>query len=209
MKSQHRAWIVFAVLFFAWNTLPASPFSYFAEMICHWALFLTERTPLSSALQVILIDLIFAALLSVLLLIGRGRSRLYLAGVCSLATLVHHAIYCIQTGKVYAVSPAIVIGLALALLFLIIKAKSPALWLSDAYIVALSVWLIRDGVLPALFDQLHLSQSPMADFLDLPADPLIRKLDHFLQIPQIVWAILPLLLAVLPLCLFAKGRQKG
>lgn len=209
MKSQNRAWIVVIALFLAWNTLPVSPFGYFADMFRHWFGLVIIRPFLPVAWQALLIYIMFALLLSGLLLLGRSNNRFYLAGFCALATLLHHLVYCIRTGRVYPVSPAIAIGLALALLFLIIKAKSPALWLTDAYVLALAVWLIRDGVLPPILDRLALSQSSLADFLQLSADPLIGKLDQVWHLPAIAWSILPLALAVLPLILFARGRQKG
>jgi hypothetical protein len=209
MKSQNRAWIMFAVLFFSWSTLPASPFKYFADMIRQWFGVVATHTMIALPWQPVLLYFSISVLLVVLLLAGRGRSRLYIAGICSLATLVHHLIHCIRTGRVYAVSPAIAIGLALALLFLIIRVKSPALWLSDAYVIALSVWLIRDGFLPPVLDRLGLAKSQPALFLELPSDPLIMQLDQVWHLPVVVWAALPLAMAVLPLIFWSKGRQKG
>ncbi|MDW7655859.1 MAG: hypothetical protein SCM11_01660 [Bacillota bacterium] len=209
MKSQNRAWIMFTALFLSWNTLPGSPFQYFADMIRQWFGLIVIRPFLPAAWQSILIYFMVALLLSGLLLAGRSGNRFYLAGFCSLATLVHHLVYCISTGRLYPVSPAIAIGLALALLFLIIKAKSPALWLTDAYVLSLAVWLIRDGVLPPVLSRLELEQSSLAGFLALSSDPLIANLDRTWHLPMIVWSIVPLALAIVPLILFARGRQKG
>jgi hypothetical protein len=209
MKSQNRAWIMFTALFFAWNTLPGSPFQYFADMIRQWFGLIIIRPFLPVAWQTILIYFMFALLLSGLLLAGRSGNRFYLAGFCSLATLVHHLVYCISTGRIYPVSLAIAIGLALALLFLIIKAKSPALWLTDAYVLSLAVWLIRDGVLTPVLNRLELMQSSLAEFLALSPDPLIENLDKIWRLPMIVWSIVPLALAIVPLVFFARNRQKG
>ncbi len=209
MKSEGRAWIVTGLLFFLWRTLPASPFRYFADMIgdgCVWA---TGRLPLPPLGQALLIYFLMGLLLVTFLLISRSRSRLYLAGLCALAEMAHHLVLCIRTGQIYDVSPAIAIGLALALLFLLVKAKSPALWLSDAYILSLGVWLLYDGVLPPLLKALSLEQSGLAALVQLPADPWINRLSGLWHLPLPVWAILPLALAVVPVILLGRGRQKG
>ncbi|MDD2442012.1 MAG: hypothetical protein GX821_12280 [Clostridiaceae bacterium] len=209
MKSQNRAWIMFVLVFLLWQTLPGSPFAYFADMIRQWLGLLLEKSALPGPWQPVLVYVFFSLLLSALLLLGRSRSRVYLAGICSLATLIHHLIDCIRTGRVYPVSLSIAIGLALALLFLLIKAKSPALWLSDAYTLALSVWMIRDGVLPPVIERLDIGGSKLDLFLDLPKKPLIDLLDKTWHLPAVVWALLPLVLALLPVVFFGRGRQKG
>ena len=209
MKSQTRAWVVFALLFCLWSTLPASPFHYFADMIAQWFGLVANPSFLPAVWQTLLTYLLVCLLLAGLLLLGRSRSRLYLAGICALAEMVHHLILCIRTNQIYAVSPAIAIGLALALFFLIIKAKSPALWLSDAFILSLSVWLIFDGVLPPLLNQLDLEKSKLAVYLQLPAEPLINHLDGLWRLPALVWAVLPLAMAIVPIIFLSRNRQKG
>ncbi|NLO36120.1 MAG: hypothetical protein GX112_07190 [Clostridiaceae bacterium] len=209
MKSQNRAWIMLVLVFLLWQTLPGSPFAYFADMIRQWLGLLLSRPALPGPWQAVLVYVAFSLLLCTLLLLGRSRSRIYLAGICSLATLIHHLIDCIRTGRVYPVSLSIAIGLALALLFLLVKAKSPALWLSDAYTLALSVWIIRDGFLPPVIDRLDIRGSKLDLFLDLPAKPLIDLLDKTWHLPAVVWGLLPLALALLPVIFFSRGRQKG
>ena len=209
MKSETRAWIIFILLLIFWNTLPVSPFSYFAGMIREWVDLIAGQPFLPPLWQVLISFLMISLLLITLLLVGRTRNRLYLAGICALAEMAHHLVLCIKTNQIYAVSPAIAIGLALALLFLIIKAKSPGLWLSDAFILSLSVWMIHDSVLPPLFKLLGLDKGPVADWFKLPASPMIAVLDDRLGLPALVWSIIPLLTAVLPLIFFAKKRMKG
>jgi len=209
VKSEGRAWIVFGLLFFLWRTLPGSPFRYFAEMVGDGCIWVTGRMSLPPLWQTILIYLLMGILLVIFLLIGRSRNRLYVAGLCALAEMAHHLVLCIRTGRIYDVSPAIAIGLALALLFLLVKAKSPALWLSDAYVLSLALWLIYDGVLPPLLKTLSLEQSGLAAFLQISANPWINQLSGLWHLPTLAWAILPLTLAVLPIALLGHGRQKG
>ncbi len=137
---------------------------------CLW-----ETPVLPAAWKTFLVYLLFAVVLVVLLILGRSRSRIYLAGLCALATIIHHLVLCIRTGKVYPVSLAIAIGLALALLFLLIKSKRPGLWLSDAYTLSLAIWLIYDGPIYALSRIPGLNVGRLSPFIPVPADPLSKK----------------------------------
>lgn len=208
MKSQSRAWLIFALLFILW-AVPYSPFSYFAEMIRELGGYLVIHPFMPTPWQAILIYILTGLLLITLLLLGRNRNRLYIAGVCALAEMVYHLIYCISTSKVYPVSLAIAIGLALALFFMLVKAKSPSLWLSDAFVMALPVWLIYDGFIYPASKLLSIEPGQLAPYFKIPASSLLEKLDGTLGLPMLVWALLPLLLAVLPLVFLTRNRQKG
>ena len=209
MKSQTRAWMMFIVLFALWGTLPASPFSYFANMIRDWALFLFRRPFLPSSWQTILIYLMVFLVFLTLLLLGRRGSRTYIAGFCALAGMVHHLILCLRTKQIYDVSPAIAAGLALALLFLLIKPQAPALWLSDAFIVSLPIFLLLDGFLSPLFQLIDLSPGTLGPFIPVPAASLLSGLHGVWGIPQSIWAIIPLTLALVPMIWLTSGRKKG
>ncbi len=209
MKSQSRAWLVFAVLFCVWGTLPASPFKYFADMIRELGGLAVGHPFMPLAWQAFLIYLIIALVLCGLLLLGRNRNRIYIAGICALAEMVHHLVICIRTGQVYSVSLAIAIGLALALLFLLIKPKNPALWLSDIFTVSLAVWLIYDGLIFALGQVPGLPIHQLAPFIPVPATSLIQNLNGVFGLPTAVWAIIPVAMGVLPLIFLGRGRQKG
>ncbi|HBP38376.1 MAG TPA: hypothetical protein DD640_06490 [Clostridiales bacterium] len=209
MKSQNRAWLIFSILLLSWGTLPASPFAYLADMLAEWGGFLVGPSAMPGPWQAVLVYVLLGLVLLTLLLLGRSRNRLYIAGICALAEMVHHLIYCIRTERVYPVSLAIAIGLALALLFLLIKPKSPGLWLSDAFILAIPVWLVYDGPVFALGRLLSRQGKLLPPFLPLPENAWLEKLDGTWGVPMSVWALLPLLLAVLPLVFFAGNRQKG
>lgn len=208
MKSHIRAWIITGILFFLWGTLPVSPFAYFAAMIRQWGDFLFQRGFLPAAWQSILIYLLLTAVFIAFLLVGRSRSRIYIAGICALAGMAHHLIYCLRTDRLYAVSPAIAIGLALALLFLLIKSSQPSLWLSDGFIMALPVYLLYDGLLNPLFRLLKLDFRHLSPFMPVPENTLLSALAGIWGIPLYAWALLPTAMALIPLIFLTQGRQK-
>jgi len=84
MKSETRAWIIFVLLLIFWRTLPVSPFNYFAGMIRDWFDLVAGQPFLPPVWQVLISFLMISLLLTALLLVGRTRSRLYLAGICGL-----------------------------------------------------------------------------------------------------------------------------
>lgn len=209
MKSHSRAWVLFALLVLIWQTLPGGPFKYFADMVREGAGRSAEWLIASQAWQAVFVYLVITIILILLLVVGRHKNQLYIAGICSLATLVHHLLLCIRTGQIYPVSLAIAIGLALALFFLIIRAKSPALWLSDAYVVSLSVWMFREGVLAPVTRLLSMNQSPAIEWLGLPEQSLVRNLSGVWGLPLIVWLLIPLAGSILPLVFLSQGRSRG
>lgn len=209
MKSQTRAWIMFTLLLLLWGTIVASPFAYFAKIIAELADFLFRRDAFHIGLQAVLTYLFVGLILTMLLIIGRSRNRVYIAGFCALAGMVHHLIHCLRTQQLYAVSLAIAIGLALALLFLLIRPQGPALWLSDAFIVSLPVFLILDGVVSPVFSFFDLSPQMFEPFLQIPATSLTQRLAGLWGLPQIVWIVVPLAAALIPMIMLTKGRKKG
>ncbi len=209
MKSQNRAWIVCGLLLAVWSTVVSGPFRAFAELVRDGTGLVAGWITGHKSWQALVIYALMAGLLCLLLALGRRRNQLYIAGVCALATLVHHLWLCIRTGQIYPVSLAIAIGLALALFFLIIRAKSPALWLSDAYSLSLAVWVFREGVLSPLLRLLSLDKGAAYRFLALPRTSLVDQLAGFWRLPAAVWLVVALLACVLPLVFLAGGRSKG
>jgi hypothetical protein len=209
MKSQTRTWLIFALLFCFWGTLPISPFNYFAGMIRDLGGFLVGIPGVAAAWQAILAYVFIGLVLLTFLLLGRSRNNLYIAGICALAEMVYHIVVCITTNRIYPVSLAIAIGLALALLFLLVKAKSPAIWLSDAFVLALAVWLVYDGPVYALGKLLAIQSDRLAPFIPIPTASLLDKLAGVFGLPISIWALLPLAFAIVPLIFLSSNRQKG
>jgi len=209
MKSQTRAGIVLAVLLFAWSTPLAAPFRYFATLLRTGASALAGLPQVSAPLTAWLTYLILAIFVALLFWLGKSRQRLYIAGFASLAEVLYHLWVCIDNNRVYDVSLPITIGLALALLFLLIPARSPGLWLSDAFIVAVPALIVVEGFLTGLFTALDWPLDLLGPMLILPGDSLAQNLAGWLSLPLAIWSVLLLILALLPVVLLSAGRAKG
>ncbi len=209
MKSQTRALIVYLIVFVLFSTAFMGPFRYFSELMMKAATTLTGVLPLGAGWAAITQVVLRSLLLTMLLLFGRSRQSHYVAAICALVGMLHHLIIAVTTRTIYPVSLPIAIGLALALLFLILPSRRPSLWLSDGFILAVSVGLIYDGVLGSLFNLLHLNSNTFAPLFVLPDQSLINRLGGHLGLPALVWALLIAVLALLPVILWSRGRQKG
>lgn len=209
MKSQTRALIVFIVLFVLFSTPFMGPFSYFAGLVTTLAGSIIGLLPLSAAWSAGLQFVFMMLVLSAFLLIGRNRQSYYIAAVCALVEMVHHLVVCILTKSLYPVSLSIAIGLALALLFMLLPTRRPALYLSDAFVLAIPVAMIYDGVLGPAYDLFHLPARIFSPLFVLPDQTLINRLDGHLGLPVLIYSLIILFLALLPLVIWARGRLKG
>ncbi|NLC84930.1 MAG: hypothetical protein GX749_07640 [Ruminococcaceae bacterium] len=209
MKSQTRALIVYLIVFVLFSTAFMGPFRYFSEVVTKAASTLTGLLPLGSGWSAVLQLVLRSLILTLLLLFGRNRQSYYLAAICALVGMLYHLVIAVSTRTIYPVSLSIAIGLALALLFLILPSRRPLLWLADGFILAVSVSLLYDGVLGPLFNLLKLRTDTFAPLFVLPDQSLINRLGGHLGLPALVWSLLIAVLALLPVILWSRGRQKG
>lgn len=208
MRSETRAWLAGAVLLLVWRMTYAGPFSYFADMIADGLRWLWSFAGVPVKPGVLLTYIFLAGFVCLFFFLGRKKFRLYLAGFFVLGVLLHHVFICIKSGKLYPVSFAIVIVLALALVFLLIKSKTPGLILADMFILALPVWLIYDSLLVLLFSIFKWSGERWSPYFILPASPLISQLDGFIKIPWEIWTLIPVACAILPVVFLARNRSR-
>lgn len=209
MKSQIRALIIFLIVFILFSTPLMGPFSYFSELVARLSSTVAGLLPVSAAWAAVGQVVLRALVLVALLLFGLSRQSHYVAAICALVEMVHHLVVAVTTRSLYPVSLSIAIGLALALLFLLLPSQRPSLWLSDAFIFAIPAGLLYDGVLGPLFSLLRLPARTFAPLFILPDQSLINRLTGHLGLSAPVWALLIALVALLPVALLARGRQKG
>lgn len=208
MKSETRAWLAGAVIMLVWRMTYAGPFSYFADMITDGLRWSWSFVGVPLQPGIILTYVFVAGAVCLFFFLGRKRFRLYLAGFFVLAVLLHHVLICIRSGQLYPVSFAIVIVLALALVFLLIKNRTPGLILADLFIMSLPVWLIYDSLLVLIYSLLNWSSMRWSPYFVLPDNPLIYKLDGLFRLPWEIWMIIPVVCAVLPVVFLAKNRNR-
>lgn len=209
MKSQTRALIVILVVFILFSTPLMGPFSYFSDLVARLAAAGIALLPISSAWSAVAQVLFRALALTALLLFGRSRQSHYVAAICALVEMVHHLVIAVTTKSLYPVSLAIAIGLALALLFLLLPSHRPSLWLSDAFILAIPVGLLYDVALKPVFSLFRLPARVFSPLFILPDQSLADRLAGHLGLPALAWSLLAAILALIPIALWARGRQKG
>lgn len=209
MKSQTRAWILALTLTLFWSTPVAAPFRYFATMLSSIASWLVGSFKLAPALATFVTYLLLLAVLVLLLLLDRSRNRVYLAGYIALAEVIYHLWIAFRTDKIYDVPLPISLGLALALLVMLFPRNTPGTWLSDAYLMAIPAWLWVQAALTAAFAQFDWSPNLLAPILRVPEQAAIFGLNDWLGLPTLAWAIIVLILSVLPLIWLTPGRARG
>ncbi len=209
MNSQTRAWIVSVVLILTWSTPLAAPFRYFAEMIFTAVTWLTSYFKASDALATLLGFLLMSAILSLLLWLGRTKQHLYLAGFSALAEVIYHLWICVKNDRIYDVSLPITIGLALALLFLLIPSKTPSLWLSDAFVLSIAAWLVINTFFAGVFEVFNWPLDALAPVLTIPDQAPVLNLAGWLGMPLLIWAILCLAFAIIPMMALTHGQTSS
>jgi hypothetical protein len=210
MKSQTRAWSVALILLLTWSTLFSAPFRAFYSMTESIAGWFSETAGLDAVASVWLSIVLQILVLSLMFWMGQGRrQRFYLAGYAALAPLLFHLGNCLRNRAVLDVPMPITIGVALALLFHLIPAKSPALWLADAFALSIVVGLVVDVFLASLFRVLDWPLRLLAPVLIIPGTSEAFALGGWLGIPLLVWTMLILILTLLPPLFLAGGRSKG
>lgn len=209
MNSQTRAWIVSVILILTWSTPLAAPFRYFAEMIYTAVSWLTSYITASDAVITLFGFLLMAAILCLLLWLGRTKQRLYLAGFSALAEVIYHLWICVKNDRIYDVSLPITIGLALALLFLLIPSKTPSLWLSDAFVLSIAGWLAINTFFAGLYEVFGWPLDALAPILTIPNNAPVLNMAGWLGIPLLIWAVLCLAFAIIPVLALARGQASS
>jgi hypothetical protein len=112
-------------------------------------------------------------------------------------------------GRAFTVAITTSISLALALAFLLPKSKRPAMWLGDAFTMALASLVLYDaGVIP-LAKRLDVTLPSMKNWFEFPTTSLVLSLDGYLGLDYLLWGGIVCFVFLLPVVFLTTQRPKG
>ena len=209
MKSQTRGLITFLLVFFLWGTIITGPFRYFAYAFRDFFLWIFSRLNSPDIVTFFIVPILLISVMIVFLVLGTKKYAAYTAGICALLSLLYYLFHCILQSSFDSVSFAVVIGLALALAFIIFRVDTGSLWLSDAYIYSLYALLFFELVATPIllnFSDLRETVSGLWPILPSTIAPLAGDL---LGLPNLLWDISLFILLSIPVFFLSRGRKKG
>ena len=209
MKSGLRGLLVALLLFFLWGTEISGPFRYFSYALENSFLWIFNAMGIYPVFQGFIVPVLMVAILILLLRLCTKKFASYTAGVCALLSLVYYLITYWQTKIFDTVSFAVVIGLALALLFLLLKTERPGLWLCDAYLFAIPVLLFYDLLFIPLVRKFPAVFQWAEKVLAISNAALSSKIPDILGLPSLVWSAFLFIVIAIPVVFYSKDRKNG
>ena len=209
MKSESRGLVISLMVFFLWGTIITGPFRYFAYAFRDFFLWIFNHAGAPSIAISFLVPILMVASMLFLLVLGTKKYASYTAGICALLSLLYYLFHCVLQSSFDSVSFVVVIGLALALVFIIFRVDKGSLWLSDAYVFSLPVLLFFELVLAPFFGIFPHLQTAVSGLWTIPSDSLGFRFEDFLGLPALLWGFLLFAVLLIPVCFLAKGRKKG
>ena len=209
MKSESRGLIVSLMIFFLWGTVVTGPFRYFADAFRSIFLWISESLHVPSFFYGFLVPLLLVAVLLFFLALGTKKNASYTAGICALLSLFYYLFHSILERAFDSVSIAVVIGLALALLFIIFRVDGGSLWLSDAYIFSITVLLFFELVLSPFLLLFPDFREPAGRLWIVESESLGTGIGDLLGLPALLWSGTFFILLMIPVFFLSRGRKKG
>ncbi len=209
MNSRARATTLFLILLVAWGSLLASPFRAFAEMCRDLARMVIHPPHADEPTSTILVYGFALVVLIAMLVLSRGKVQHFVAPFAALAALAYNLILSMVNGGGFTIALTTSIGLALALLFLLPKSQRPAMWLGDAFTMAIPAMVVFDAIVVPGAAALKIGLPHVKDWLDWPSSSLIHGLDGFLGLNVLLWGLIVLSVFLVPAFFLVSGRQKG
>lgn len=209
MKSDTRSLIVSIAVFFLWGTMLTGPFRYFAYAFRDFYTWIMDLFHTSDVVSGFVITLLLIITVIVLLILSAGKFSAYMAGICALLSMLYYLFTCIQNKSIGTVSFTVTVGLALALLFLIMQADKAGLWLADAYIYSIPVLMFFELVLTPLFVTVKASPKLLSFLFTVPAGSVATRIGNLFQVPMLIWSIFLFALMLIPVIYLSKSRKKS
>lgn len=209
MKSESRALLVSVALLLLWGTVLAGPFRYFAYAFRDFFSWALDTMHAPSVPSGFVIALLLILVVVIFLILSAKKIAQYLAGICSLLSMLYYLFTCLQARTFGAVSFTVTIGLALALLFLVIQADRASLWLADLYIMSIPVLMFFELVLTPLFVTVKASPNLLSFLFTVPTESIATRIGSLLHVPMLIWSVFLFALMLIPVIYLTKGRKKG
>lgn len=209
MNSGSRGLIVSILLFVLWGTLVTGPFRYLAYAFRSVFLMLCRFAHLPQVLSAFLVTLALAIVAVIFLLLSSKKSAEYMAGIGAILSVLYYLYTCIISRSFNSLSFPVALGLAAALLFMMIRSEGGSLWLGDAYFYSIPVLLFYELVLTPLFSALKISGTLLSPFITVSGTGLSTRIGNLAGVPVLIWGVFLFTLTLLPVIFFSKGRAKG
>jgi hypothetical protein len=145
----------------------------------------------------------------VFLLLSSKKSAQYMAGIGAILSVLYYLYTCIVSRSFNSLSFPVALGLAAALLFMMLRAEGASLWLGDAYFYSIPVLLFYELVMTPLFSAVKISGNLLSPFIIVRDTGLSTRIGDLAGLPVLVWGVFLFTLTLLPVIFFSKGRAKG
>ncbi len=185
------------------------PFRYFAYAFRDFYTWIVDIFHTSAVVSGFVITLLLIITVVVLLILSAGRLSSYMAGICALLSMLYYLFTCIQAKSIGTVSFTVTVGLALALLFLIMQADKAGLWLADAYIYSIPVLMFFELVLTPLFVTVKASPKLLSFLFTVPSESAATRIGNLFEVPMLIWSIFLFALMLIPVLYLSKSRKKS
>lgn len=209
MNSGSRGLIISILLFVLWGTVITGPFRYLAYAFRSLSLMLCNVAHIPTIVSAFLVAFALACVTVVFLLLSAKKSAEYMAGVGAILSVLYYLYTCIVSNSFDALSFPVALGLAAALLFMMLRAEGASLWLGDAYFYSIPVLLFYELVMTPLFSAAKISGKLLSPFITVSDTGLSTQIGDLAGLPMLVWGIFLFTLTLLPIIFFSKGRAKG
>lgn len=209
MRSEERSGVIALILLLLWGTFISKPLRLFTDSLYRLVASAAGAAGLSEdgIIFSIIIVFIFCAASVALLIICRYRIGIFIP-CCAMLLSTTVFVIDLLNKKSFEVSDAAALGITLALLAVLYIASADRIlvWVTDCFILALDVFLIA-----SLFTKPLARISGVLDKLlyinKTQEVRLTRGFAGLLGIPEIIWGIFILILALLPNIYYCFSRK--
>lgn len=209
MKSGLRGLIVSILLFVLWGTVIAGPFRYLAYAFKSLVSGAFATIGIKGTASGFLMPVILVIITVIYLLISARKSAEYMAGLGAAISIFYYLFICFKNRSFDGLAFPVALGLAVALIFILMHFEKGNLWLGDAYFYAIPVMLFYELVMVPLYRILNVKGNPLNPFIQVPTKGMISDIGDLLGIPMIMWGVFVFILLLLPILYFSKERKNG